>query len=85
MQFKELELWKSALAMAHSVYLTIEAGRFFKDQPLRDEIKTASFNLVNNIGECGQKYQYKDILKSMMIVTRKIIINRKNTVNYRKK
>jgi four helix bundle protein len=50
-RFEDVEAWKKARVLTHSIYDATASGSLSRDYALRDQIRRASCSIMSNIAE----------------------------------
>jgi len=62
-RFEDLEVWKAARSLTHSVYQVTRGGGFGRDLALRDQIRRAAVSTMSNIAEGFERGGDKEFLQ----------------------
>lgn len=60
-RFEDLRCWQLARELVHNVYATAEAGKLARDFETKDQIKSASLSVMNNIAEGFGRFSNKEL------------------------
>lgn len=66
-KFEDLEVWKSAVDCAKSIYLLTSTANFAKDFVLRDQIRRAGVSIFSNIAEGFERDGNKEFCNFLTI------------------
>lgn len=65
--FKELEIWKSAVNLAKEIYICTSSGQFLKDYSLKDQIRRAVISISSNIAEGFERSNNNEFIQFLKI------------------
>lgn len=65
--FKDLEIWKSAVNITKDIYLYTSEGQFLKDYALKDQIRRAVISISSNIAEGFERNNNNEFIQFLKI------------------
>ncbi len=66
-KFEDLEIWKSSRVLCKSLYLITIQEPFFHDYKLRDQIRTSSGSIMDNIAEGFERDGNKEFIQFLSV------------------
>jgi len=65
--FKELEIWKSAVDLTKEIYISTSSQYFQKDYSLKDQIRRAAISVSSNIAEGFERNNNNEFIQYLKI------------------
>ena len=66
-RFEELECWRSARKLTKEVFLISDKGKLSKDFEIKNQIRSASLSIMNNIAEGFGRFSEKEFIRFLNV------------------
>ena len=70
-KFEDLEIWQEARELCKIVYEVTSNGSFWQDFKFRDQIRSSSGSIMDNIAEGFERAGNKEFIQFLIIIIKK--------------